>query len=467
MSEHTAILGIVAPHPPIMVQAAGGSRTHVTSASIDAMREAAALLGRFAPETLVVMSPHAPGFTDAITVDTAPHLSGSLADFGAPDARIEASADVELAEEILRSLDDAGVSAIPRPADARLRPGVLDHGVIVPLSYLDPDSHWPLVVLSLSGLSLQAHRQAGAAIASAAMSLGRRIAFIASGDLSHRLTREAPAGYAPRGSDFDDAVVDAFRKSDLSALTSIDPALIEEAGECGLRSFVALSGVLPAATSRVLAYEGPWGVGYLTAVVAPHPVTVELGVDPAPNSVHTPSHGRKGGSAGHDSHPIVVLARATIEAHVTGAAAPDAVLPADPALPERAGAFVTLHRQGSLRGCIGTIVPALPTLAEEVAVNAMKAATADPRFPPLTGEELADLDVKVDVLHPSEPARMADLDPALYGVIVSSGWRRGLLLPDLEGIDTVEQQIEIARRKGGIAASESVNLERFRVDRYS
>ncbi len=467
MGQETAILGIVAPHPPIMVQAVGGNRTHVTSASIEAMREAAVLLERFAPETLVVMSPHAPGFADAITVDTAPNLLGSLADFGAPDARIEASSDVELAEEILHSLGDAGVSAVRRPADARLNPGVLDHGVIVPLSFLDPDSHWPLVVLSLSGLSLQAHRQAGAAIASAAANLGRRIAFVASGDLSHRLTREAPAGYAPRGSDFDDAVVDAFRASDLSVLTSIDPALIEEAGECGLRSFVALSGVLPVATSRVLAYEGPWGVGYLTAVVAPDPVAVELGVHPAPNSVHTPPHGRKGGSAGHDSHPIVVLARATIEAHVTGTAAPDAVLPADPALPERAGAFVTLHRQGSLRGCIGTIVPTLPTLAEEVVANAIKAATADPRFPPLTVEELADLDVKVDVLHASEPANIADLDPALYGVIVTNGWSRGLLLPDLHGVDTAEQQIEIALRKGGIAANQSFDLERFRVDRYS
>ncbi len=128
---------------------------------------------------------------------------------------------------------------------------------------------------------------------------------------------------------------------------------------------------------------------------------------------------------------------------------------------------MSLHRGGRLRGCIGTILPTQPTLAEEVAANAVQAAEKDPRFPQLAADELSDLDISVDVLHAPEPCTPDDLDPRHYGVIVSSGWRRGLLLPDLEGVDDVETQVEIAMRKAGIGPGEPHDLERFRVDRYT
>jgi AmmeMemoRadiSam system protein A len=167
------------------------------------------------------------------------------------------------------------------------------------------------------------------------------------------------------------------------------------------------------------------------------------------------------------SHLLVELARQTIEAYVREGRqiAPPADLP--PEMQQPAGAFVSLHAHGELRGCIGTIHPTRPNLASEIIHNAIMAATEDPRFPPVAPHELSGLEISVDVLSEPEPVEsMADLDPRQYGVIVQSGFRRGLLLPDLEGVDTVECQVDIARRKAGIGRHEPVKLSRFQVHRY-
>lgn len=134
----------------------------------------------------------------------------------------------------------------------------------------------------------------------------------------------------------------------------------------------------------------------------------------------------------------------------------------------QAGAFVTLHKEGRLRGCIGTIGPTQDSLAEEIIMNAISAAFRDPRFPPVRREELPDITCSVDVLEEPEPVfDMRDLDVKAYGVIVSRGHRRGLLLPNLEGVDTVEEQVDIARQKAGIGPGERFTLERFKVVRHT
>ena len=141
-----------------------------------------------------------------------------------------------------------------------------------------------------------------------------------------------------------------------------------------------------------------------------------------------------------------------------------------PEMKKRAGTFVSIHKHGMLRGCIGTIEPTQPNVALEVIQNAISAATRDPRFPPITPDELDDLDIKVDVLSEPEPVKsLEELDPKRYGVIVKSArdWRRGLLLPDLEGVDTVEYQVDIARRKAGIRPDEPIELYCFEVVRYT
>ncbi|HAL29269.1 MAG TPA: AMMECR1 domain-containing protein [Coriobacteriia bacterium] len=450
---HGSVLGIIAPHPPIMVAEVGKDRARVTAESSDAMAAAARLLAAFAPDTIVLMSPHAPAARDAFLIDTSDRLAGDLGQFGAPQVRLAPPGDPQLALAIIDTATGAGIPVAPRSSSPLLEPGALDHGSLVPLSFLDRAGEYPLVVLSLSFLPLSTHRTLGSAVRDAADRLGRRVAFLASGDCSHRLTREAPAGFSPRGAEFDRELLDLLEAGDFEGLMHIDADLIDAAGECGLRSFVTLGGFLEGSGSRtrVLAYEGPWGVGYTTAVAASPDLLALL--DTAETS-----------ESPHPSAPVA-LARRTIETFLREHRI---ISPPEPEglLQERRGAFVSLHRHGELRGCIGTIAPTTPSLAEEIVHNAIQAATADPRFPPMTADELDDLEISVDVLGTPEPASMEDLDPSIYGVIVSADWRRGLLLPDLDGVDTAEQQVAIARQKAGIGPDERITIERFRVDRY-
>ena len=169
-------------------------------------------------------------------------------------------------------------------------------------------------------------------------------------------------------------------------------------------------------------------------------------------------------------HPLVQLAKATIENYVRQGRTiqPPEELASE--MEKRAGTFVSIHKHGMLRGCIGTIEPAKANVAQEVIQNAISAATRDPRFPPIMPEELADLDIKVDVLGEPEPVGgLEELDPRRYGVIVKSARdrRKGLLLPDLEGVDTVKHQVDVARRKAGIRPDEAIELYRFEVVRYT
>jgi len=164
-------------------------------------------------------------------------------------------------------------------------------------------------------------------------------------------------------------------------------------------------------------------------------------------------------------HKLVELARKAIEAYLSGRPLqPDAIPDIGG---EPAGTFVSLKKEGQLRGCIGTIYPVQPTLGQEISENAVSAATRDPRFPPVTLQEVDDLTVSVDVLGKPEPvAGLEDLDPSRYGVIVKCGSRKGVLLPDLPGVTTADQQVRIARQKAGIGEHEVVELERFEVKRY-
>ncbi|MGI6104874.1 MAG: AmmeMemoRadiSam system protein A [Raoultibacter sp.] len=168
----------------------------------------------------------------------------------------------------------------------------------------------------------------------------------------------------------------------------------------------------------------------------------------------------------HD--PLVVLAREAIESFLSGDNEVEIPILGS-SQPKRAGCFVSLHllSTGDLRGCIGTIEPTEASLAQEIVHNAIAAATQDPRFPPVQKKELDDIYISVDVLFEPEPTTMDNLDPSRFGVIVTKGLKRGLLLPDLEGVETVEEQVSIACMKAGIDPRSSFEIERFEVVRHT
>jgi AmmeMemoRadiSam system protein A/AmmeMemoRadiSam system protein B len=452
----------IAPHPPIMVPEVGGDAIGEVRASIDAMATLTKRIIESKAETVVLISPHAPLEAVAFVAYDGPTLHGDFAMFRAPHAAVKAELDDELLTEITRAAAQQNLVTL------RIQKTILDHGTAVPLYFLQHNG-WTgkVVALGYSFLSNEEHLRFGNCIRQAIGTVNRPVAFIASGDLSHRLKRGAPAGYNPDAHLFDEEVVDAIRSCQTTRITKLDQNLRQLAGECGYRSMLVALGVAEDSnpSCEVLSYEAPWGVGYLVAQL------VNL----------MPSHSERGWGEGGEaiaggpvasdlSHVIPALARLTIETFVRDGTIITSPEDLPDELTARAGCFVSIKTlEGDLRGCIGTVDPVKDTLAEEIIANGVSSATRDPRFAPVRPDELSHLRYSVDVLSMPEPCDLDDLDPQVYGVVIEDeiGFRRGLLLPNLEGITSAAHQVEIASRKAGIPPGTPVKLFRFRSDRYS
>lgn len=455
---------VITPHPPVLLPEVGGGREREISATGKAMAEAAAEVARWNPDVLIVSSPHTILYGDYFHIAPGDGAAGSMAAFGAPQVRLEVQYDAPLREEIIRRAGQAGLQS----GTLGQRDPSLDHGVLIPLYFLRKAGvNCPIVRMGLSGFSALDHYRLGRCVAEGVAALGRRAVFVASGDLSHKLRADGPYGFAPEGPRFDEAVTKTMASGNFLDFLTMDPSFCERAAECGLRSFQMMAGALDglAVQPRLLSHEGTFGVGYGVALF---PVT---GRDDSRRyeaaCAQILSERLAARRAGED--PFVRLARLSLETYIRQGH-PLTKLPDD--LPagltgQAAGAFVSLHKDGRLRGCIGTIAPTEKTVAEEIVQNAVSAGTRDPRFPPVRADELDDLTYSVDVLGRPEPVDSpAQLDPKQYGVIVSYGRKRGLLLPDLDGVDTVAEQIDIARRKGGIREDDPYTLQRFKVVRH-
>ncbi|MGI5937024.1 MAG: AmmeMemoRadiSam system protein A, partial [Oscillospiraceae bacterium] len=286
-------------------------------------------------------------------------------------------------------------------------------------------------------------------------------------DLSHKLKEDGPYGFAEEGPEFDRRIMDILSGGDFIRMFDFTPAFCDAAGECGLRSFIVMAGALDglAVKPRKLSYEGPFGVGY---GICSFEIT---GTDPERDfeRIYLENERQKVEKRKTEEDPYVRLARLSLETYVrTGrwAKLPEG-LP-DELLAERAGVFVSIYRHGQLRGCIGTIEPVTGCVAEEIMRNAISSGTEDPRIDSVTEPELDDLVYSVDVLTKPEPVQsISELDPKRFGIIVSRGFRRGLLLPNLDGVNDVETQLRIAKQKAGIPVDDDdVKIERFEVVRH-
>ena len=452
----------IAPHPPIMVPEVGRDAIGEVRASIESMAELTRRLIESQAETVVIISPHAPLEREAFIAYDGPQLHGDFANFRAPTATVNAALDDELLDEITRAAADEHLIVM------RIRGFDLDHGTAVPLYFLQRNG-WQgrVIALGYNFLSNGDHVRFGKCISAAIQKLGRRTAFIASGDLSHRLKRDAPAGYYPKAHLFDEEVIAAIRDCATQRIVEIDQELRRAAGECGYRSMLVAIGAAESldANCEVISYEAPFGVGYLVAQL-----TNVVGGSNGDGSITSASAERSNTAASLNVATIIpAVARRTVETFVKTRR----VISAPDDLPDffkaRAGCFVSIKTlDGDLRGCIGTVEPVKHTLAEEIIWNAVSAATRDPRFAPVAADELTNLRYSVDVLTEPELCAMEDLDPKIYGVIVEheSGYPRGLLLPDLQGVETATQQVEIAARKAGLDPNGNLKIFRFRADRY-
>lgn len=438
------------PHPPIAVAEIGRGEEKKIQATLDAFDRVAGRIAEIQPDTIIITSPHATMYSDYFHISPGRKAYGDFSDFRAPEVSFEADYDEELVQQIS---DITAAAGIPAGTEGERDPR-LDHGVMVPLYFINKRfTDYKLVRIGLSGYSLEVHKSLGRAIDSVCSHSEKKIVMIASGDLSHCQKKDGPYGFRPEGPQYDEKLMDVMRRCALSELTHFDERLLDMSQECGHRSFVIMSGMLEShnVTSEVLSHEATFGVGYGIAIFR----------------INDAKDQDKETEAEEAMDAYVKLARDTIFSHVKGEKLPELEGLPEEMLRKRAGAFVSVHEFGMLRGCIGTISATCDCIAEEIRENAVSAVSRDPRFLPVREDELENLEINVDILGEAEPVSSYDeLDVKRYGVIVSNGMRRGLLLPDLEGVDTVAQQVDIARQKAGIGPSEKLTLERFEVVRH-
>jgi len=319
-----------------------------------------------------------------------------------------------------------------------------------------------IVVLGLTALPLIENYKMGMIIKEAIDKLDRKVVYVASGDLSHKLQEYGPYGLSKEGPIYDKKIMDICSKKEFYKLLEFDEDFLDKAAECGHRSFTIMAGTLDGldVDAKMLSHEDITGIGY--GICAFYPIKKD------DNRKFYDKYVKKYKEENNSTDELVNLAKDTIYNYIVNKKIID--IPSNISeylLNNKAGVFVSIHKFGNLRGCIGTFLPTKDNIALEIINNAISASTKDYRFNPITKEELDFLKINVDVLSTPEYIDSKEqLDPKKYGVIVSSGYKRGLLLPDLEGIDDIDEQIAIAKRKAGIDELEKIELQRFEVIRH-
>jgi len=457
------IAAYMVPHPPLIIPEVGrGGEAQIEETKI-AYERVAEEIAEIEPETIIISSPHATMYADYFHISPGNAATGSFSRFGADKVKFIEEYDTTLVSEIEKrakkiSFPAGTLGEVDRD---------LDHGTMVPLFFIRKKYKGGKVVrVGLSGLPLTDHYRMGQIIKDAVDATGKRAVYVASGDLSHKLQDYGPYGYAAEGPVYDQKVMDVCQRGAFGELLEFDEDFCDKAAECGHRSFVIMAGALDGMKVRAnrLSHQDITGVGY--GICAFMPGDEDDGrrfLD-----IFYREKEREIKEKRQNSDAYVQLAYKSVYSYVLE----KKVLPVPSDIPEemlgiRAGAFVSIHEHGKLRGCIGTIGATCENVAEEIIQNAISASTKDPRFNAITANELEFLEINVDVLgEPENISSMDELDVKRYGVIVSSGRKRGLLLPDLDGVDSVEQQVAIAMQKGGITEDDEVHLQRFEVVRH-
>jgi AmmeMemoRadiSam system protein A/AmmeMemoRadiSam system protein B len=454
------IASFMVPHPPLILPEVGRGGEKQIETTKEAYEQIAKDIADLNPETIIISSPHAPYYSDYFYVSTGHIGKGNFSNFGASEVSFEEEYDEELINEIINLSEEKNF-----PSGGINKETPLDHGTMVPLYFIRKKlPKTKIVVVGLSSLPLADNYEFGKIIQTAVNNLNRKVVFVASGDLSHKLQTYGPYGFAPEGPEYDEKIIKTMSNANFNELLEYDEVFLDKAAECGHRSFTIMAGALDgiAVKPEFLIHEDVTGVGYGICKFYPE------GENKERCFLDKYLKEQEEIIKNQNTDAYVNLARLTIEKYIKENIIIDIPdnLPKE-LLDNKAGVFVSIHKLGTLRGCIGTIMPTTKCIASEIISNAISASTHDTRFNPITEDELKYLDINVDVLKEPEDITSEDeLDVKKYGVIVSTEYKRGLLLPNLDGIDSVKQQIAIAKRKGNIKDDEEIKLQRFEVIRH-
>ena len=456
--------GVMLPHAPELLPGVNRNAQKKLKETLKACEEAGKFIRDLAPETIVFVSPHAPRYYDYFHISRADVLSGDMGKWGAPELTFEEKVDTDFRDALAKICQE---SKFPAGFGGR-QSASMDHGIMVPLAVIrEYYGNGRVVLVGTSGLPRTSHYRLGEYMKEVAETLHKRVVVVASGDLSHRTRKASPGGFDAAGPKYDKKMCAIMEEGRFIDVLTFDRDLLQKAESCGHRALSVLAGALDRSdlARGPLSYADPFGVGY---AVCSYRVT---GPNAKRDFLHQYADAEKKRltEARTDEDPYVHLAREAAETMVlTGKR-----LSLPKTLPEAFykkshGVFVTVIGEEGKRGSIGTLEPVKETLAEEIISNAVKAVTADSRFSPVSPMELLGLSYDVDLIQtPKKVTDRKELDADKYGLIAQKDDKTGILLPGIEGIQTADAQIAIARHKAGISKQEKgVSLKKFSVERH-
>ena len=376
----TIIASFILPHPPLIIPDIGGGEERKIQKTIDAYHNVATRIAEIKPDTIIVTTPHSIMYSDYIHISPGKGSKGNFKEFGHGDVSIEVDYDMELAMGISEAAEDYGIPA----GSLGEKNKSLDHGVMVPLYFVNKYyNDYKLIRISISGLSYLEHYKFGKCIGRVTDNNDKKIVFISSGDLSHMLKDTGHYGFKEGGPIFDREVTKAMKTGNFLEFLKFDEDFCESAAECGLRSFIIMAGALDtkSVSSKLLSYEGPFGVGYAVASFEVNGNDEGRAFD----EIYLLDEMGRVEALKSEEDEYVRLARQTLESYVINRKRirrPDNL--SEELLKKRAGVFVSLKLDGNLRGCIGTISPTTESVADEIIQNAISAGAEDPRFYPVS-----------------------------------------------------------------------------------
>ncbi|XMB85222.1 AmmeMemoRadiSam system protein A [Mycoplasmatota bacterium WC44] len=455
------------PHPPIIIPEVGRGQEEKIKETSDACNKVADEISNIEPDTIIIVTPHGPVFGDAIALSYESKIKGNLGKFRASDIAYELDINLGLTKKIMDYSKSENILTVGLTEESAATYGInyeLDHGTIVPLYFIHKKyPHYKIVHITYGMLSQIELYNFGIQIKKAVEDCDTNAVFIASGDLSHKLLEEGPYNYSPHGEKFDNELVSLLEKGNVVDVFNMSHTTIKEAAECGLRSYYVMLGAMNnlEIKGNLLSYEGPFGVGYcvfnFSTSKSKKNVYDQL-VDYIENRYNDKLK---------NEDPYVRLARESLIHYLEKGNYIDIPSYVTDELKEvKRAVFVSLKKEGNLRGCIGSTSPTMENVAKEIIKYAVEAGVRDPRFLPVRIEELKMIDFSVDILTEPRKATRDELDPKKYGVIVRSGLKSGLLLPDLEGVESIEHQLDIVLQKAGIDSYDEYSIEKFEVLRH-
>ncbi len=457
------IAGFLVPHPACAIPQVGKGDEDLIFRTVNSMDKVATRIAELKPDTIVMISAHSEAYSDYFQVSDGDVAIGSLAKYDAYDITFRNYYDREFVKSFCALCHSEGISA---GIDAENR-HYLDHGTMIPLYFINKKYRsYNLVRLGVSGLPLIDHYKLGCVIKKVSNELGKKVVVVASGDLSHCLTGDAPYGFNPVGAKYDTRFNKLISSANFLDLFSFPEEMLEDSKQCCHRVMTILAGTLDksAVTSSIYSYEGQLGTGLTVAEFS----VKEKDDSRAFGDLYLNNELVNVSKKKEHEDKYVSLARHSIETYVTTGRRLRIPSNLPPQMFEgQKGVFITIREKGALRGCLGSAKGLTKNVATEIVTNAMKAATEDPRFNPISKEDLDFLTMSVFVVTGlMEVKSVTDLDPNVYGLVVEYDGKHATLLPGLSTVHTAAEQLALAKRKAGIMQDDKCRLYRFTIEKH-